>query len=89
MSEAEIINHAQQALLLVLTLSLPSIAVVSIVGILIGLVQALTQIQEQTVSFALKLIALVAMLMLTAGWMGSGLISYASISFARIEDIFY
>ena len=48
-----------QAMLLVLWLSLPPIVVASVVGILFSLIQALTQIQEQTLSFGVKLIAVV------------------------------
>ena len=54
MSEAEIISHASRALLLVLMLSLPPILAAAVVGIVVGLIQALTQIQEQTISFAFK-----------------------------------
>jgi type III secretion protein S len=46
-----------KALLLTLWLSLPTILVASVIGVLFSLVQALTQIQEQTLSFAVKLIA--------------------------------
>lgn len=66
-----------QALMLVLWLSLPPIAVASIVGILFSLVQALTQIQEQTLSFGVKLIAVGLTLYLTARWVGGEIFNYA------------
>ena len=87
MSEAEIINHSAQALLLVLVLSMPPIAVASLVGIIVGLFQALTQIQEQTISFAFKLAAIILVIFLTMGWVGAELISYGMESFDRIERI--
>lgn len=87
MSEAEIINHSAQALLLVLVLSMPPIAVASLVGIIVGLFQALTQIQEQTISFAFKLAAIILVLFLTMGWVGAELIGYGMESFDRIERI--
>ena len=87
MAEAEIINHSAQALLLVLVLSMPPIAVASLVGIVVGLFQALTQIQEQTISFAFKLAAIILVIFLTMGWVGAELISYGAESFARIERI--
>ena len=87
MSEAEIINHSAQALLLVLVLSMPPIAVASLVGIIVGLFQALTHIQEQTISFAFKLAAIILVLFLTMGWVGAELISYGMESFDRIERI--
>lgn len=77
MSSAEIVSTLVQALYLTLMLSMPAIAVASIVGTLFSLFQALTQIQEQTLSFAIKLIAVGVTLYLTAGWMGGELLNYA------------
>ena len=89
MSEAEIINHASQALLLVLLLTLPPIVAAALVGTLVSLVQALTQVQEQTLSFAFKLVAVMAVLILLSGWIGAELISYASRSFDAIQDLYF
>ena len=87
MPEAEIINHAARALLLVLVLSLPPILVAAVVGVLVGLVQALTQIQEQTISFAFKLTAIILVIFMMMGWLGSELIGYAADSFNRVERV--
>lgn len=87
MSEAEIINHAAQALLLVLILSMPPIAVAALVGVVVGLLQALTQIQEQTISFAFKLAAIILVIFATMGWAGAELINYGAESFNRIQRI--
>ncbi|HSY29832.1 MAG TPA: type III secretion system export apparatus subunit SctS [Burkholderiaceae bacterium] len=65
-----------QALLLVLWLSLPPILVASVVGTLFSLLQALTQIQEQTLSFAVKLIAVGLTIFLTARWIGGEIYNY-------------
>lgn len=69
------------ALLLVLWLSLPPIVVASVVGILFSLVQALTQIQEQTLSFGVKLIAVGITLYLTARWVGGEIFNYTVMLF--------
>ncbi len=87
MPEAEIISHAARALLLVLVLSLPPILVAAVVGVLVGLVQALTQIQEQTISFAFKLTAIILVIFMIMGWIGSELLGYAADSFSRIEHV--
>ena len=78
MSSPEIVTTLVQALYLTLMLSMPSILVASVVGTLFSLFQALTQIQEQTLSFAIKLIAVGITLYLTAGWMGGELLNYAT-----------
>jgi type III secretion protein S len=70
-----------QAMMLVLVLSLPPIVVASIVGILFSLIQALTQIQEQTLSFGVKLIAVGLTLYLTARWIGGEIFNYTQMLF--------
>lgn len=70
MSENELTHYAYQAMMLVLFLSLPVIAVATLTGILVGLFQALTQIQDQTLPFGLKLVAVIVALAMTARWMG-------------------
>ena len=87
MSEAEIISHASRALLLVLVLSLPPIVVAALVGVFVGLVQALTQIQEQTISFAFKLASIILVIFMIMGWIGSELMGYAADSFNRVQRI--
>lgn len=76
MDTPDLISFLSKALYLTLWLSLPPIIVASIVGTLFSLFQALTQIQEQTLSFAIKLIAVMATLALTARWIGGELFNY-------------
>ena len=76
MQTVDVVSYFTQALYLVLWLSLPPIVVGSIVGTLFSLFQALTQIQEQTLSFAIKLIAVMATLALSARWIGGELFNY-------------
>ncbi len=85
MTQADITSYLVQALWLTLLLSLPTILVAAIVGTLFSLIQALTQIQEQTLSFAVKLIAVGLTLFLTAGWLGGELMNYT----LSIFDGFY
>jgi type III secretion protein S len=75
MNTGDVIAYVVQALTLTLILSMPAIAIAAIVGTLFSLVQALTQIQEQTLSFAIKLIAVGLTLFLTASWMGGELLN--------------
>jgi type III secretion protein S len=72
----DVVNYVVKALLLVLWLSLPPILVASVVGTLFSLVQALTQIQEQTLSFAVKLVAVGLTLYATGRWVGGEIFNY-------------
>jgi len=76
MGTVDIVSYMTQALYLTLWLSLPPIAVAAIVGTLFSLFQALTQIQEQTLSFAIKLIAVFATILLTARWLGGEIYNF-------------
>ncbi|MBL6080030.1 type III secretion system export apparatus subunit SctS [Belnapia sp. T18] len=84
MTNAEVVRLATDALLLVLTLSAPAIIVATVVGLLVSLIQAITQIQEQTLSFAAKLACVSVVLVGTAGWLGSALYRYTERLFASI-----
>ena len=60
---------ANEGLWLILLLSLLPLLASLIVGLLISLFQALTQIQEQTLTFVPKIIATILVIMITAEWM--------------------
>lgn len=81
--EPTALNYAVQALYLVLMLSLPPIVVASVVGIVFSLIQAITQLQEQTLSFGVKLIAVIITLFLMGGWLGGELLRYAAEIFSN------
>ncbi len=81
MEVADITSNVIKAMMLVLWLSLPPILVASLVGILFSLVQALTQIQEQTLSFGVKLVAVGLTLYLTARWIGGEIYNYTLMLF--------
>jgi len=83
MDSAHLVDYASQAMLLILILSLPPIVAAALVGTLVSLLQALTQIQEQTLAFAFKLVAVIITLFFTATWLGEELYRYA----LRIFDL--
>jgi type III secretion protein S len=87
MNEQDIIYHIEQAMLLVLLLSLPTILVATGVGLLVALFQALTQIQEQTLSFGIKLVAVIVTLTLTARWLGIEMQNFTLQAFNSIAGI--
>jgi type III secretion protein S len=57
------------------------------VGTLFSLLQALTQIQEQTLSFAVKLIAVGVTIFLTAAWSGGEVMNYTLMVFDNFHRI--
>lgn len=77
MHDPHILTLTAQALWLTLLLSMPPIIAASVVGLLISLIQALTQIQEQTLPFAFKLIAVIISIFLTSRWIGIEIYNYS------------
>ncbi|MCK1627336.1 type III secretion system export apparatus subunit SctS [Bradyrhizobium sp. 160] len=70
MNTAALTDIAIGALKLTLVLSMPTVIVATGVGLIVSLMQALTQVQEQTLSFAVKLICVSLVLVATANWFG-------------------
>ena len=87
MDTPDVISYMYKALYLVLALSLPPIVVAAVVGTLFSLFQALTQIQEQTLSFAIKLIAVMATLALTVRWIGGELFNFTLVVFDLFPQV--
>ncbi len=85
--ETTAIAYAAQCLYLVLILSMPPIVVASIVGILLSLIQAITQLQEQTLTFGVKLICVIVTLFLMGGWLGSELFAFSIEIFDKFHII--
>ncbi len=81
MFTAEIYQLAYQALLLILILSGPPILISMSIGLFVAIMQAATQIQEQTLSFTVKLIAVIFTLLLLGGWLGGQILQFANTIF--------
>lgn len=87
MNESDVATMTSDALMLVLILSMPPIIVATAVGLIVSLLQALTQIQEQTLSFAVKLICVSVVILLTAHWVGGELYRYTLRIFDGINSV--
>lgn len=85
MSHQVIVDFSVKAAMLMLILSMLPIIVATVIGLIVSLLQALTQIQEQTLAFAVKLIAVAATLLLAMNWMGAELYNYTLAIFQTIE----
>lgn len=71
----------KQGMLLVVVLSAPPLIVAVVVGVLTSLIQALMQIQDQTLPFGIKLVAVGITLALTGRWIGVELIQLTHLTF--------
>ena len=76
MNETQILETAQQALLISIQLGAPILLIGLVVGVSIALVQALTQIQEMTLVFVPKILAIMLAMFFFLPWMMNTLVIF-------------
>ncbi len=76
MTEMGALELGRNALVMTLLLSAPVLLAALVVGLVVSIVQALTQINEQTLSFVPKILAVFGALAITGGWLMSTLLGY-------------
>lgn len=87
MSETMVIGVLKDAIQTGLMVAGPILAVSLIVGLIISIFQATTQIQEQTLTFVPKLIAIAAVGLITGSWMLQMLVSFTERIFQMMANI--
>ena len=87
MDQDVVISLATQAMSLALKISMPLLGVGLIVGVLISIIQAVTSIQEQTLAFIPKVVAMAVVLVVGGPWMLNQLLSYTSELWLSIPDM--
>lgn len=84
---ADVLQFFQQGLWLAITISAPPLLVATLFGVLVSLVQAITQIQDQTLPYVIKLLSVAVTVALLGRWFGSELIQLCNAAFALIPTI--
>jgi len=81
MDSEGIVRITSEALMLCLLVSLPAVLVAAMVGLLVSFVMAITSLQEQSISQAAKLIAVIVTLMVAAPWGANAVLRFAQSAF--------
>jgi flagellar biosynthetic protein FliQ len=76
MTGTEVLDSTRDAIMTIITISAPLLVVATIVGVMVSLFQALTQIQEQTLVFVPKILATFATFLVTLPFMAETLNNY-------------
>lgn len=84
MSQELVISIAERAITVVIMASGPLLLVALVVGLLVSIFQATTQIQEQTLSFVPKIIAVLVAIVFFGPWMLTKVISYTKDIFENL-----
>ena len=88
MNEADALELLRTALWTVIVGSAPAVIAAMVVGIVIALVQALTQIQETTLTFVPKLVVVFLVLLISGSFIGGQVFAFSEQIYARIEHGF-
>ena len=81
-----VVNVIQQASLMILLLSAPMLLIGLVVGLAVSIFQATTQIQEATLSFVPKIVAVLGSLVIFGPWIISSMMNFTKNLFLSIND---
>jgi flagellar biosynthetic protein FliQ len=87
MDSQQVFTLGQQGLYIMLMVSAPILLVVLVVGLLVSIFQAATQIHEATLSFVPKVLAAVAVLAIVGPWMVTTLVEYLQRTLQSIPSV--
>ena len=87
MTQDTVVNLATQAMTLALEVAGPMLLVGLVVGVAVSLFQAVTSIQEQSLSFIPKIVALAVLIVVLGPWMLGQLVTYATNLYTSIPTL--
>lgn len=87
MSQDTVVQIMYQGIILTLMISLPAVGVGLVVGFLISLFQAVTQIQEQTLTFVPKVVAVMLTIAFTSPWIISLMVDFTTTLWSSIPTM--
>lgn len=88
MNEADALDIAQMAIWTVIVAAGPAVMAAMVVGVAIAFIQALTQVQEMTLTFVPKILAIMVTIAISAPFIGAQISIFTNIVFSRIESGF-
>ena len=78
MNDAEVLNIVSGALTIATKLAAPALVATLVIGVVVSVLQTITQIQEQTLTFVPKLIGVAAIVLVGGNWMLRELVTWVS-----------
>jgi flagellar biosynthetic protein FliQ len=87
MNQDTVVNLATQAMMLSLKIAGPILLLGLIIGLLVSIFQAVTSIQEQSLSFIPKIVAVAVLIVVLGPWMLNQLVSYAQSLYLSIPSL--
>jgi flagellar biosynthesis protein FliQ len=87
MNEDVVINLVMEAMALAFKVAMPLLGVALVLGLVVSVIQAVTQIQEQTLSFIPKIIGMAVVLVVAGPWMLGQVVSYTQQLYTAIPSL--
>lgn len=81
------IHFFQQGLWMAVMLSAPPLLIATLCGLVVSLIQAVTQIQDQTLPYVVKLVAVALTLAAMGRWIGVEMMRMTEVAFSMVPDI--
>ena len=88
MNEADALDMVQTAMWTVVVASGPPVLAAMIVGLVVALIQALTQVQEMTLTFVPKIVTIMLVLGIAAPFVGAQIALFSNLVFSRVQSGF-
>ncbi|RYC10261.1 flagellar biosynthesis protein FliQ [Ciceribacter ferrooxidans] len=88
MNEADALDIMQAAVWTVLVASGPAVLAAMVVGVAIALIQALTQVQEMTLTFVPKIVTILIVIGISAPFVGGQIALFSNLVFSRVQSGF-
>ena len=85
MNERDALDIVQQAVWTIIVASGPAVGAAMFVGIVIALLQALTQVQEMTLTFIPKIVVMLVVVAVSGSFMGAHIYAYTELLYSRIQ----
>jgi flagellar biosynthesis protein FliQ len=89
MTEAYVITFAMNAILIALSILTPFLLVSLLIGSIISLIQAATQVNEATLTFVQKVIGMIAVIIVLGGWMLQQMVTYTANIFKSLPTLIH
>jgi type III secretion protein S len=84
---SQTLNYFQQGLWLAVVMSAPPLIIATIFGVAVSLIQAITQVQDQTLPYVVKLVAVAVTLAVLGRWFGQELMQLFNLAFILLPTI--
>ena len=88
MNERDALDIVQQAIWTIIVVSGPAVGAAMFVGIIIALLQALTQVQEMTLTFIPKIVVMLVVVAISGSFIGAHIFAFTELLYSRIEHGF-